>query len=60
MLKIVAFMFFIIPTLTSAFGVTAFILYKKHKLGDPYPVEFTNHDFQIITEFKCKETDIYK
>jgi len=59
MLKTIAILLFIIPTLSSAFGITAFILYKKHKLGDPFPVEFTNHDCQLIAEYKCNEKDIY-
>ncbi len=55
---ILAFLFFIVPTLSCAFGITAMILDRKHKIGDLSYVEFTKHHAQTITQFECSQKEL--
>ena len=55
---ILAFLLFIVPTLSIAFGITAMILDRKHKIGDLSYVEFTKHYAQTITQFECSKKEL--
>ncbi len=46
----------ILPTLSTAYGVTAIILDRKNKIGDINPVEFNKHLSKTIDQFECSKT----
>ena len=50
----------IIPTLSVAFGVTATILDRKHKIGEQTDVEFSKHHTRIIEQFETSEKAMEK
>ena len=48
----------LIPTFAVAFGITATILDKKHKIGELSYVEFSKRHERTLEQFECSRKDL--
>ena len=53
-------LFTLIPTFAIAYGITATVLDRKHKLGEFSYVEFFKHQSRTLEQFECSERDLEK